>query len=197
MEKEISHSRPPFEEALKAWKTLLSQRGLPTDITWIFDENLCFESAPGNAGGYKLGFQTVVTPPPADAARLAYEYFSEFPARLVFYRIGSSGGKSICLLLCDEWFESKLDAEGFVRRDDWLISFRPGPTETVEEITDEARWKNRILRDRPLHDLDFCMTLRGVHEILAHGRVLSTYERSALRVLHIWRRMFGQGSEAR
>ncbi len=181
--------RPPFEEALSAWKTLLGQRGLPTDLLWIFDENLCFEKNRAGPEGFKLGFQTAFTPPPREAERITYDFFSGFAARLVFYRLGSSGGKSVCLALCDEYFEAKGEAEGFVRRDDWLISFRPGAKDETELITDEHRWKHRLLRHRPLHDLDFCMTLRAVHEILAHGRLLTTYERYALKFLHLWRRL--------
>ncbi|HWX21897.1 MAG TPA: hypothetical protein VN578_18510 [Candidatus Binatia bacterium] len=190
MDKKPQYNRPAFEEAFNAWKTLLTRRGLPTEMVWIFDENLCFEPAPAQPGGFRLGYQTAFTPPPPEAAPIAYDYFSEFEARLVFYRLGSSQGKSVCLLLCDAWFENKTEADGFVRQDDWLISFRPGTNEEVEQIKDPQRWKNRILRDRPLHDLDFCMTLRAVHETLAHGRVLSTYERSALKFLHLWRRVF-------
>ena len=192
MQKKQAHTRPTFEAALVAWKSLLAQRGLPADLIWIFDENLCFEKNPARPDGFRLGFQTAFTPPPPNAERIAYEYFSEFAARLVFYRVGTAGAKSVCVVLCDPWFESKTDAEGFVRRDEWLISFRPGTQEQIEEIKDEARWKNRLVRERPLHDLDFCMTLRAVHERLAHGRVLSTYERSALKVLHLWRRMFSR-----
>ena len=33
------------------------------------------------------------------------------------------------------------------------------------------------------------MTLRAVHETLAHGRVLTAYERYALRFLHAWGRL--------
>jgi hypothetical protein len=46
-----------------------------------------------------------------------------------------------------------------------------------------------MVKNRPLHDLDFCMPLRAVHEVLAHGRVLTTYEHYALRFLHAWRRI--------
>lgn len=190
MEKKPKHTRPSFEEALSAWKTLLAQRNSPLDLIWIFDENLCFEPAPGSAGGFRLGFQTAFSPPPPEAERIAYDYFAEFDARLVFYRIGSSGGKSVCLVLCDEWFETRTEADGYLRRDDWLMAFRPGAGEEVEEVKDRQRWLNRLLRGRPLHDLDFCMTLRAVHESLAHGRVLTTYERSALKLLHLWRKIF-------
>jgi len=192
MEHKPHYTRPPYGEALSAWKTLLAKQSLPTELVWIFDENLCFETAPASPNGFRLGFQTAFTPPPPDAERIAYDYFSEFTAPLVFYRIGSSGGKSVCVLLCDEWFKPKGDGEGFMRRDEWLVLFRPGGREEVEEVKDERRWNNRLLRDRPLHDLDFCMTLRAIHETLAHGRVLSTYERSALKFLHLWRRIFGQ-----
>jgi hypothetical protein len=185
-------SRPTFTEVLNAWQAVLAERRLPTELVWIFDENLCFEKDPAGKAGFKLGFQTGMTPPPPDSERLAYHHFCEFEARIVFYRIGSSRGKSVCLLLCDPWFEPKGESDGFLRRDNWLISFRPGAAEEVEEITDELRWKGRILRDRPLHDLDFCMTLRAVHEILAHGRVLTTYEHYALRFLHAWRQLLGE-----
>jgi hypothetical protein len=185
-------SRPPFTEAINAWQALLAERRLPTELVWLFDENLCFEMDPADKSGFKLGFQTQFRPPPPDAERIAYHHFCEFEARIVFYRIGSSRGKSACLLLCDEWFEAKGENEGFIRRDNWLISFHPGGAGEIEEITDEERWKHRILRDRALHDLDFCMTLRAVHEILAHGRVLTTYEHYALKFLHAWRRLLGE-----
>jgi hypothetical protein len=184
-------ARPGFQTALDAWKKLLAERKLQTDLVWIFDENLCFEKDPGNKDGFKLGFQTRFTPPPLDAEQVAFEYFCEFEARIVFYRIGSANGKSVCLVLCDEWFESKKESEGFVRKDEWLISLYPGTATELSEITDEQRWKQRILRDRPLHDLDFSMTLRAVHEILAHGRVLTAYEHYALRFLHSWSRLLG------
>jgi hypothetical protein len=189
MVKPTPFTRPTFVEALTAWETVLSQHRHPIDLLWIFDENLCFETDASSRAAFRLGFQTRFTPPPPDAEQIAYEHFGEFEARIVFYRIGTYQGKSVCLLLCDEWFESKAESEGFVRRDDWLISFRPGGPEEVEEITDESRYRQRMVRNRPLHDLDFCMTLRAVHETLAHGRVLTTYEHYALKFLDAWRRL--------
>jgi hypothetical protein len=192
MTNEPKFERPPFNEAIIAWKSLLSQRGLSTNCLWIFEENLCFEKDPASQAGFRVGFQTIFTPPPPDAEHIAFDHFSDFDSRLIFYRLGVCRGKSVCLVLCDAWFDSKGEADGYVRRDDWLISFRPGANEEVAEIRDEQRWKQRLLRDRPLHDLDFCMTLRSVHELMAHGRELSTYERYALRFLHAWRRMLGR-----
>jgi hypothetical protein len=183
--------RPLFNDAIKAWTSLLSQRGLATDCVWIFEENLCFEKDPASPAGFRVGFQTAFTPPPPDSEHIAFDHFSDFDARLVFYRLGGCRGKSVCLVLCDAWFESKGDSDGYVRRDEWLMSFRPGSNEELSEIRDEQRWKKRLLRDRPLHDLDFCMTLRSVHELMAYGRELSTYERYALRFLHAWRRLIG------
>jgi hypothetical protein len=185
-------ARPPFTEALNAWKGVLAERHLPTELVWVFDENLCFENDPAANAGFKLGVQTRFAPPPPEADQIAYDYFCDFEARVVFYRIGSSHGKSVCVMLCDEWFEAKGESEGFIRRDEWLISFRPGLAEEIEEITDERRWKQRLLRNRPLHDLDFCMTLRAIHEALAHGRVLTSYEHYALRFFHVWRRLMGE-----
>ena len=184
--------RPTYNNALTAWKGVLKDKGLPTDCIWIFDENLCFEKDTANPSGFRLGFQTVLTPPPSGGEQVAYDHFTESDARLVFYRIGSAQGKSVCLLLCDEWFEGKKEADGFIRRDEWLISFYPGNPTEIDEIKDEQRYKNRILRDRPLHDLDFCMSLRGVHEILAHGYMLTAYDRYALKFLHAWRHLLGQ-----
>jgi hypothetical protein len=185
-------ARPTFDAALKEWKNILAARRLPADLVWIFDENLCFEKDASAKDGFKLGFQTQFAPPPAAAEQIAFEHFMEFRARMVFYRLGTARGKSVCLLLCDEWFEGRNESTGFIRRDDWLISFRPGGAEEVEEIADEPRWQKRVLRDRPLHDLDFSMTLQAVHETLAHGRVLSSYEHYALKFLHAWRRLLGE-----
>jgi hypothetical protein len=179
-------------EALATWKTLLAGRQFSTDLLWLFDENLCFEPGGSPAESFKLGIQTQFTPPPAGAEQIAYDYFCEFEARVVFYRLGSFQGKSACVLLCDEWFEGKTEKEGFTRRDDWLLAFYPGTGGELEGITDEVRWRKRVLKERPLHDLDFVMTLRAVHEILAHGRVLTSYEHYALRFLHGWRRFMGE-----
>ncbi len=184
--------RPSFPQALEAWKALLGQQGLPEQLLWVFDENLCFERDVSRPGGFRLGIQTAFSPPPPDAEQLAYEYFCDFAAPVVFYRAGNCRGKSVCLLLCDDWFRGRKDADGYIRREDWLILFRPGPAEEIEEISERQRWTERIIRNRPLHDLDFCMTLRGVHEILAHGRVLTTYEHYALRFFHLWHRMLGE-----
>jgi hypothetical protein len=193
MSKLPQFARPSFETALGTWKALLTERGLPTDIVWIFDENLIFEK--DAEGRSRLGYQVQLTPPPPDAERLAFNYFADFEARIVFYRLGSNRGRSVCVMLCDSWFENKLEADGFVRRDDWLMAFYPGSDAEVEEVVDENRWKQRVVRDRPLHELDFSMTLRAVHEILAHGRVLTSYEHYALRLLHGWSRLPDQHSQ--
>jgi hypothetical protein len=192
-----AYARPPFEEAVKAWQDLLRQRGFSTELLWVFEENLCLEPDGAQPRGFRLGIQIAFTPPPSEAERIAYDYFSEFDARLVFYRAGQCRGKSVCLVLCDPWFENKAEADGYTRRDRWLMSFRPGTEEPIEEITDRPRWEKRMIRDRPLHDLDFCMTLRAVHETLAHGRVLSAYERYALKFLHAWGRWLGHSDATR
>ena len=149
METNRPYERPPFETALAAWKALLTKRGLSTDLLWILEENLCFEKDPGTPARVKLGFQTQFTPQPPDAAKVTYHHFAELDARLVFYRVGANAGRSICLLLCDEWFEPKKETDGYVRRDDWLVSFFPGATEEVEEITDAKRWQERVVQGRP------------------------------------------------
>lgn len=191
MSKPQSKIRPPFPEALKEWKEFLKQHNLPHELIWVFDENLCFEKDPAASGGFKLGFQTAFTPPPHEAERLAYEHFLDFEAPIVFYRIGSYRNQSVCVVMSDAWFNHKSEDAGYHwPRPNWALGFRPGDAVSVEEIHDENRWRNRIVRDRPLHDLDFCLDLRGVHEVLAHGRVLTTYEHYALKLLHLWRQIF-------
>ncbi len=188
MDNARGYQRPPFEEALGAWKTLLTQRGRSTDLLWILEENLCFEKDPGTPARVKLGFQTQFTPQPAEAAKETYHHFAETDARLVFYRLGANAGRSICLLLCDPWFEPKTEADGYVRQDDWLISFFPGGDEQVEEVTEAKRWHKRVVRGRPLSAVDFCMTLAALRELKAHGRVLSPDERFGLNILRSMRR---------
>jgi hypothetical protein len=178
-----AYQRPPFEDALSAWKTLLEHRGVSTDILWILEENLCYERDPVAAEGVRLGFQTIFTPPPADAAKTTYHHFAEMDARMAFHRLGQSDGRSICIQLCDPWLDQKREADGYIRREEWLISFYPGGNEEIEEVTDERRWRDRIIKGRPLTAVDFCMTLSALRELKAHGRILSPDERFGLKVL--------------
>jgi hypothetical protein len=188
MENTRKYLRPPFEDALAAWKTLLTQRGFSTDLLWILEENLCFEKDPGTPARVKVGFQTRFTPQPPDAAKAIYHHFAEQDVRLVFYRLGVNASRAVCLLLCDAWFEPKTEADGYSRRDDWLVSFFPGANEEIEEITDPKRWQNRVVRGRPLSAVDFCMTLAALRELKAHGRVLTPDERFGLKILRSMRR---------
>jgi hypothetical protein len=110
-------------------------------------------------------------------------------ARLVFYRLGISRGHSVCVQLCDGWFESKAESEGYIRRDDWLASFYPGSNEEIEEVTDPKRWQQRVVRGRPLSAVDFCMTLAALRELKAHGRVLTPDERFGLKILRSMHRV--------
>jgi hypothetical protein len=183
MSKPKSYQRPPFEDALAAWKALLKEQNFSTDILWILDENLCFEKDAAAPGGVKLGFQTQFTPHPADSAKVVYHHFAEAETRLVFYRLGANDGRSVCMLLCDEWLEGKSENEGYQRRDEWLISFYPGAGDEIEEVIDPERWKERVIRGRPLSAVDFCMTMAALHELKAHGRVLSPDERFGLQIL--------------
>ena len=89
---------------------------------------------------------------------------------MVFYRLGKCPGKSVCILLCDPWFEKKGEADGFLRRNEWKISFHPGHKDEIEEITDLTRWLRRVKHGRAFHDLDFCMALATIDEIKIHGR---------------------------
>jgi hypothetical protein len=183
MERTLRFHRPPFEDVLAVWKSLLTKRGFSTDILWILEENLCFENDSEAAAGVKLGFQTKFTNQPPDAAKATYQHFAEMQARLVFYRLGENGGRSICIQLCDQWFEPKKETEGYVRADDWLISFYPGAKDGIEEITDAKRLQERIIRGRPLSAMDFCMTLDALRELKAHGRVLTPDERFGLKII--------------
>jgi hypothetical protein len=183
-------TRPPLRIALDAWKKALAGRAFSTDLLWIFEENLCFERKPEVPGGVHIGFQTRFSPVPDEALDIAYEHFCESDARIVFYRLGESKGRSVCILLGDPWFGDKKESDGFVLRDEWGISFCPGPKIEIEEITDMRRWIRRIRRERPLHDVDFCMTLAAVDEIQVHGRVLSPGERYSESMLGKLRRIF-------
>ncbi len=123
---------------------------------------------------------------------MAFDQFAETGERIVFYRLGDVPGKSICILLCDSWFDNKGDADGYVRRDEWKISFNPGQKDTIEEVTDLTRWLRRVKRDRAFHDLDFCMALATVDEIKIYGRPLAPYERFAETLISRLRRVLGQ-----
>jgi len=191
MEAATSLNRPVLDEALDAWEKILVERRFPADIIWLFEENLCFEKLRSEQGGFHIGFQTKFTPPSGDALEIAFDHFCESGARIVFYRLGDVPGKSLCILLCDPWFEKKGEGDGFVRRDDWNVSFYPGGDDNIEEITDLTRWLRRVKRGRALHDLDFCMSLAAVDEIKIYGRPLAPYERFAESMLNRLRRILG------
>jgi hypothetical protein len=192
MESEARFTRPTLVEALDAWKKLLAERGFSTELVWLFAENLCVEKSRAEPGGFHFGFQTRFTPPPDDAMDIAYDHFSETAAPIIFYRLGEHPGKSVCLLLCDRWFESKREAEGFSPRDEWGICFYPGQDGQIEEVTDLTRWLRRVKRGRAFHDLDFCMELATIEEIKIHGRPLAPYERFAETMLSRLRRFLRQ-----
>jgi hypothetical protein len=182
------YQRPAFEDALSAWKQVLKEKGFATDILWILEENLCFENDSSVPEQVRLGFQTQFSHPPSDAPKTTYHHFAEMDARLAFYRLGENQGRSVCIQLCDPWFEPKTEKDGYIRRDEWLISFYPGAREDIEEIVDEKRWRERVIRGRPLSAVDFCMTLAALRELKAHGRVLSPDERFGLKILRSMQR---------
>jgi hypothetical protein len=182
--------RPNLNLLLDEWKKLLVEKGHSTELLWIFEENLCFEQQPDLPGGFHIGFQTRFSPVPQDALEIAYEHFCESDARIVFYRLGDSKGRSVCVLLGDEWFDRKKEKDGFVVHNEWGISFHAGQKIEIEEISDMRRWIRRIRRERPLHDVDFCMTLAAVDEIQIHGRVLTPGERYSEAMLGKLRRIF-------
>jgi len=185
-------SRPTLHQALTTWKDCLASHGHPAEPLWIFAENLCLEAAAGVPGGFRVGFQTKFTPPDADALEIAYDLFCDTESRIVFYRLGSAGKKSVCILLCDAWFEERQARDGFIRHDEWKISLRPGPAGPIEEVTDLKRWVRRVKRDRAFNDCDFGMALATIDEIKLHGRPLLPYERMAGKMLGRLRQKLGQ-----
>ena len=182
-------TRPNLREALAAWQDSLAARKLPAETLWIFSENLCFEPSRVTPGSLRVGFQTRFTPPADDALEIAYDQFAETGARMVFYRLGSCARGSVCLLLCDPWFDPRDERDGFTRRDDWGISFFTGVAGDVEEITDLTRWLRRVKRNYAFRDFDFAMSLATIDEIKIHGRTLQPYERFADTMLNRLRRM--------
>src|ERR1700690_194226 len=192
MKSDAQIKRPTLVEALKDWNQLLAERGYATDITWIFAENLCVEKSHADPGGFHFGYQTRFTPPTEDALDIAFDHFGETNAPIVFYRLGGRPGRSVCMLLCDPWFENKRPTDGFLQRNDWRILFYPGSKDEIEEVTDLTRWLRRVKRDRAFHDLDFGMTLEAIDEIKIYGRTLAPYERFAAMMVNRLRRLLRQ-----
>jgi hypothetical protein len=194
MHQAVAITRPRLDQAIRSWKTLLSEQGHSTDLLWIFEENLCFERKPDVPGGIHIGFQTRFAPVPEEALDVAYEHFCESQGPIVFYRLGECKGRSVCILLADSWFGEKQESDGFVLEPKWGIWFYPGQKIEIEEVTDMRRWIRRLRRERPLHDVDFCMTLVAVDEIQVHGRVLTPGERYSEAMLAKLRRIFSHAS---
>ncbi|MGD0744576.1 MAG: hypothetical protein ABSA45_05430 [Verrucomicrobiota bacterium] len=185
-------TRPTLGEALDAWKKLLAERRLPTNLLWLFAENLCLEKSRAAPGGLHFAFQTRFTPAPENALEIAFDHFSGTRARMAIYHIGVCRGQSLSILLCDSWFDGKGESEGYLRRDEWHMSFHPAAAGEIEEITELSRWLRRARHGRSFHDLDFCMTLAAIDEIRTYGRPLAHYERFAQALLNRLRRVLGQ-----
>lgn len=189
-----SYTRPALDVAIEAWQQCLRNHSLSDDILWVFAENVCIERTNAAQGSFHVGYQTKFSPPDTDSLEIAYYQFCETNARIVFYRLGTAEDKSVCMLLCDSWFEGKTGLDGYEQHDDWNISFRPGHAGEIEEITDLARWVRRVRHDRAFHDFDFGMALETVDEIRLHGRPLMPYERMAQKMLDRLRRIIGPTS---
>jgi len=185
-------ARPTLSEAVEEWKKALAQRGHSTDLVWIYEENLCIEASKVEKGGFHFGFQRKFSLIPADALEITYESFCLTKAPIVFYRLGSHEGQSICLLLSDESFESQVENEDFTAKAVWNIFFYPGDENDLEEITDLTRWIHRVRRGRGRHMMDFCMSLESVEEILIYGRQLMPHERFTSRMVNRLRRILRQ-----
>ena len=183
-------TRPSLNAALSAWRECLATAGLPSESLWIFAENLILEPATGTEN-LRTSFQTKFTPPDDDALEIAYDIFCETDSRIVLYRLGTAGKKSVCILLCDPWLDKRDENEGFILREDWKISFRPGLKGEIEEVTDLTRWVRRVKRGRDFQDFDFGMALATIDEIKLHGRPLMPYERMADKMLGRLRRVLG------
>src|SRR5690348_13354845 len=113
-------TRPSLSAALSAWRECLAQAGLPVEPLWIFAENIILE--PANApDSFRVSFQTKFTPPDDDALDIAYDIFSETESHIVFYRLGTAGKKSVCILLCDPWLDKCAEAEDFIMRPEWRV----------------------------------------------------------------------------
>ena len=185
-------TRPSLSAALSAWQKSLAAAGLPAEVQWIFPENLCIEKNVTAPDDLRVGFQTKFTPPDDDALEIAYDIFSETAARIVFYRLGTAGEKSVCILLCDPLLEQRRESDGFTRHDEWNISFRTGTAGDIEEVSDLTRWVRRLKRNRALNDYDFGMALATIDEIKLHGRPLLPFERMADKLVTNLRRKLGQ-----
>jgi len=92
---------------------LLAERGFATDIIWIFAENLCVEKSRAEPGGFHFGFQTRFTPRLLMRWTSRSTILAKRTRRLSFYRLGGRPGKSVCMLLCDSWFETGALTTGF------------------------------------------------------------------------------------
>ena len=128
MESDTKFTRPTLTEALDAWQQLLAERGFATNLAWIFEENLCIETAARRARAVSASVSR-----PNSRRRPMTRWTSRStifprPARGWFFTgSAKSPGKSVCILLCDPWFEDKGDADGYCppRRMENVLSSRP------------------------------------------------------------------------
>ena len=168
---------PPFDEALSAWTSFLAEQGLPTELSWVFDENVVRVPVEGTLY-FTPSFQVELDAPQPEYARIAYEYFAATPWPVVFRAVGTSASKCLCMILCDDWFEGDDEDLGVRYRKPWHMYFDAGSGEEVGEVRDRGAWRRLKARTQALSDLDFGMTLQAVRELQQHGRILPPWQRA-------------------
>jgi hypothetical protein len=97
-----------------------------------------WKASSSEAAAVRLGFQTRFTPPPSTALEIAYDQFSETPARMVFYRLGSLPARLDLPLVVRPLVRNQGRAGGVypARRLGHLLSSRPGGRHRGSDGTD-------------------------------------------------------------
>ena len=177
MDEQPDVTRPSFDEAVRAWTSFLSEQGLPTELLWVFDENVVRIPVEGTLH-FTPSFQVELDAPRPEYARIAYEYFVDSQWPMVFRAVGTNASKSLCMILCDDWFEGDDEDLGVSYRKPRHMYFDAGSGEGVAEVRDRGAWRRLKARTQALSNLDFGMTLQAVRELEQHGRILPPWQRA-------------------
>jgi hypothetical protein len=144
--------RPEFDVALAFWTKLLSDRGHPQNVCWVFHEDFC-----------RMPKIVALRPRRADEAwriaRFAYAHLDpKEPLAFVAYMATSE--MTITGLQGDVF-----TADDDIYRDDWNMFFyaRNELFSFCEVVSDEARWL-QLVRDQPqyLSEFDYLISVSSL-----------------------------------
>lgn len=162
---------PPYATAVEAWRQHLTQNEWPEDVVWLFEDNLLLERVSSSSLNLHMSYQTTWSFPSDQDNELAYHYFAQYGYPIVFHAVGTDTGRSLSIMMSDDWFEDRGDGYGYTVVFNGALLFHAHPYQQLELVRVDNRWSwywrrfiSRVWHN-VLSDFDFSMSYSGLKRI--------------------------------